>query len=199
MIVTENQRLQTVVKLFNRLFADECNTRLIGGAAEPVYIPAGYSIEDEPVAEIKETGSCDYHRLYFREDYLSSALHETAHWSLAGAERRLKLDFGYWYNPDGRSEQQQALFEQAETKPQALEWMFAVACGWQFRVSADNLAAGLDASDGFARAVVEQARSWCSGSQMPSRAERFLNELAGYFGRQNCRCSGHYHLDKLSG
>ena len=197
-MVTESQRLTTVVEIFNGLFAEKCNTRLIGGAAEPVYIPAGYSIENEPVAGIEEVGHCDYHRLYFREDYLSSALHETAHWSLAGEERRLKVDFGYWYNPDGRSEQQQALFEQAETKPQAMEWMFAVACGWQFRVSADNLAAGLDASDGFARAVVEQACSWCSGTPLPKRAEQFLNALASRFGRENFNCSEHYQLHKIT-
>lgn len=197
-MVTESQRLKTVVEIFNGLFAEQFNTRLIGGAAEPVYIPAGCSIENEPVAGIESTGSCDYHRLYYREDYLSSALHETAHWSLAGAERRLKLDFGYWYNPDGRSEQQQAQFEQSETKPQALEWMFSVACGWQFRVSADNLAAGLDASDSFARAVVEQACSWCSGASIPQRAERLLKELASQFGKQNFNCSEHYQFHKIT-
>ncbi len=34
-------------------------------------------------------------------------------------------DLGYWYAPDGRIEEQQALFEQVEIKPQAIEWLFA--------------------------------------------------------------------------
>ena len=193
-MITEGQRLKTVVEIFNQLFADRLNTRLIGGAPEPIYIPAGYS--EGGVNNEKEV--CDYHRLYFREDYLSSALHESAHWCLAGATRRQQLDFGYWYNPDGRSEQQQTLFEQAETKPQALEWMFSVACGWQFRVSADNLMAGIGASDSFARAVVEQALYWSSGTRIPQRAELLLNALASCFGVKNFKCSGHYLLDKVA-
>ena len=194
-MITESQRLQTVVEIFNQLFAEALNTRLIGGAPEPIYIPAGYS-EGRASHGGKEV--CDYHRLYFREDYLSSALHESAHWCLAGAARRQQLDFGYWYSPDGRSEQQQALFEQAETQPQALEWMFSVACGWQFRVSADNLAAGIGASDSFARAVVEQALRWSSGTRIPQRAELLLNALATCFGVKNFKCSGHYLLDKVA-
>ena len=42
-MITEGQRLKTVVEIFNQLFADRLNTRLIGGAPEPIYIPAGYS------------------------------------------------------------------------------------------------------------------------------------------------------------
>ncbi len=41
---------------------------------------------------------------------------------------------GYWYAPMVDSEQQ-ALFEQVEIKPEAIEWMFAKAFGLKFRVS----------------------------------------------------------------
>ena len=52
---------------------------------------------------------------------------------------RLLADLGYWYAPDGRTREQQALFEQVEVKPQAIEWLFATAFGRKFRVSLDNL------------------------------------------------------------
>ncbi len=42
---------------------------------------------------------------------------------------------GYWYAPDGHTQEQQALFEQVEIKPQAIEWLFAQAFGRKFRVS----------------------------------------------------------------
>jgi len=195
LVIAAEQRLEKVVAVFNNLFACEFNTRLLGGVAEPVYIPAGHSAaqatEDNSLADI-----CDYHRLYFREDYFSSALHESSHWCIAGVERRRQLDFGYWYNPDGRSPVQQQVFEQAETKPQALEWMFSQACGQSFRISADNLAADLQASEHFIQAVAGQAQDWCA-KPMPSRGELFLNALARQFGQPDFRCSEQYQRTKL--
>ena len=69
--------LQLIIELFEQQFFDRFNTRLEAGASEPVYLPA--------------SGDCAWHRLCFREDYISSALHETAHWCIAGLER-LKLE-----------------------------------------------------------------------------------------------------------
>lgn len=66
-------------------------------------------------------------------------MHEISHWCIAGAQRRILPDLGYWYAPDGRTAEQQRLFEQVEVKPQALEWLFAQACLRPFRVSLDNL------------------------------------------------------------
>lgn len=199
LVIAAEQRLQQVISVFDNLFASEFNTRLLGGVAEPVYIPAGHSAtqvtEDDGNNSLPDI--CDYHRLYFREDYFSSALHESAHWCIAGAERRLQLDFGYWYNPDGRSSEQQQVFEQAETKPQALEWMFSLACDQRFRISADNLAANLGASEHFIQAVTSQAQCWCD-SPMPSRGERFLNALAAQFDQANIRCSEHYQKAKIN-
>jgi elongation factor P hydroxylase len=72
-------------------------------------------------------------------------------------------DYGYWYAPDGRSAEQQELFEQSEVKPQALEWMFSVACGQVFRLSTDNLSCSVESpSSGlFSVAVAAQAQQWC--------------------------------------
>lgn len=114
-----------VIEVFNSLFIESERTKLIGGADEPIYLP--YT-EQRELAE-----------LYFRADYERSALHEIAHWCVAGPKRRELEDFGYWYQPDGRSAQQQQAFFQVEVEPQALEWLFAIAAGIPFRVSVDNL------------------------------------------------------------
>ena len=76
---------------------------------------------------------------YFAHGYFSSALHEIAHWLVAGEQRRLEVDYGYWYEPDGRSLQKQAEFEIVEVNPQAIEWAVAASCGFKFEVSSDNL------------------------------------------------------------
>lgn len=114
-----------ITNIFNSLFIDSERTKLVGGAEEPIYLP--YNAQ-RSVAE-----------LYFRADYERSALHEIAHWCVAGPKRREQEDFGYWYQPDGRSAQQQQAFFQVEVEPQALEWLFAIAAGIPFRVSVDNL------------------------------------------------------------
>jgi elongation factor P hydroxylase len=62
------------------------------------------------------------------KDYLASALHEVAHWCLAGVERRKLEDYGYWYSPDGRSRGEQSAFENVEARPQALEWILSDTC-----------------------------------------------------------------------
>jgi elongation factor P hydroxylase len=158
-----------------RVFAD-CflagfNTRLVGGAREPLYAPA------------TETGEC--HRLYYREDYFASALHEAAHWCIAGPARRRRVDFGYWYAPDGRSASRQRAFEAVEYRPQAMEWHFARACGYRFRISLDNLDGGDDAiadSAPFKLRVWQQAMYWQSAG-LPPRAERFAMALSREFGQ----------------
>jgi elongation factor P hydroxylase len=159
-------------QVFARCFAAEFRTRLCGGAREPLYQPAG---------EVSQV-----HLLWYREDYFASALHEVAHWCIAGEQRRQQLDFGYWYAPDGRSPEQQGAFEAVEYKPQALEWFFSLACGYRFRLSADNL--GMpggempDASE-FRGRVCEQARYWQS-SGLPARAGVFYRELCREFANE---------------
>jgi elongation factor P hydroxylase len=156
-------------RVFDRCFAREFHTRLIGGAAEPFYQPA------------KHPGK--FHTLWYREDFFASALHEVAHWCIAGEARRRLPDFGYWYAPDGRDEAQQAAFEAVEDKPQALEWFFSLACGYRFRLSADNL----DGDDGrlaesglFRRRVCGRALHW-QLQGLPERAARFFFALSEEF------------------
>lgn len=159
-----------LVTLFNQLFSDSYNTRLEAGGDEPIYLPVSDDC-DNP---------CKHHRLIFRSDYVSSAFHEISHWCVAGEQRRQLEDFGYWYNPDGRTKTQQRTFENVEIKPQAMEWIFSVAAGHKFNISADNLAADIGASESFVMAVVEQARAWCS-SPMPKRAAVFVTALSEAF------------------
>ena len=70
---------------------------------------------------------------------LGGALHEVAHWCVAGPRRRCLDDYGYWYAPDGRDAAAQAEFLRVEVRPQALEALFCAACNHPFRVSLDNL------------------------------------------------------------
>ncbi|BBM64161.1 hypothetical protein VA249_08070 [Vibrio alfacsensis] len=48
-------------------------------------------------------------------------------------------DFGYWYEPDGRTAEVQAEFEKVEIRPQAYEWILAKSADFPFNVSCDNL------------------------------------------------------------
>ena len=157
---------QDLIRLFAVCFADEFNTRLVGGGAEPIYLPAD---ADEPM-----------HRIIFTHDYYRSALHEIAHWCVAGQARRQLIDFGYWYAPDGRSSEQQSAFEQVEVKPQALEWLFCEAAGHPFRVSLDNLSGEVTDPAPFKRRVIEQVRAYLDNG-IPQRAARFVDALLGHY------------------
>ncbi len=162
----DNSRLETVVNEFHFLFEAPYRTRLCGGAEEPLYRPAG-----------AEGG---HHSIIFTRDYLSSALHEIAHWCIAGPKRRLQEDYGYWYAPDGRDTGQQRLFETVEVKPQALERIFSFACGQVFRVSADNLQGGCGASAAFKTAIHAQTLFYCQNG-LPERAAQLTQALAEAF------------------
>lgn len=154
---------RTLERLFAACFEAEYATVLVGGGDEPLYLPSA-------------TPATAPHRVVYRADYVASALHEVAHWCLAGAARRALEDYGYWYAPDGRDAAQQAEFERVEARPQALESIFADASGLPFHLSADNLDAGFGPSDGFAQAV-EAARSALLAGGLPRRAERFRRAL----------------------
>jgi len=154
-------------RVFARCFADNCRTRLVGGAEEPLYQPARLPGE--------------HSLLYYRADYFASALHEVAHWCIAGQQRRALPDFGYWYAADGRNAQQQQAFEAVEFKPQALEWWFSKACGYPFQVSIDNLDGATGQSGPFKARIVEQAMTWQS-TGLPQRAGQFAAELGLEFG-----------------
>ncbi|KII77292.1 elongation factor P hydroxylase [Vibrio renipiscarius] len=120
-----NHDYQDLITIFNDTFSAHYNTVLELGGDEPIYLPAD---EQHP-----------QHRIIFARGFYASALHEIAHWCVAGPERRLLEDFGYWYEPDGRTAQVQAEFEKVEIRPQAYEWILALSAGFSFGVSCDNL------------------------------------------------------------
>ena len=70
------------------------------------------------------------------------------------------MDYGYWYQPDGRDEQTQAEFEKVEVKPQALEWIFTQSLGQEFFLSTDNLSGGGASNiDSFKIKIREQGKT----------------------------------------
>jgi hypothetical protein len=163
--VSELEKLNCLKRIFNELFLATYNTCLSYGHSEPFYKAAR---NGEP-AEIQS-----------REDFLSSALHEIAHWCIAGSERRRLDDFGYWYEPDGRSEEQQIAFEQVEVKPQAVEWCLALAMNHLFHFSADNLGGRAGPSEWFKHQVHQQAALyWQHG--LPPRAQILFEALIEQF------------------
>jgi elongation factor P hydroxylase len=178
-----SERLERV---FAACFAHKLHTRLQGGADEPLYQPA---LQAE-----------DSHVLYYRADYFASALHEVAHWCIAGVERRLRVDFGYWYAPDGRSDPEQLAFESVESKPQALEWYFAKACGYRFRMSVDNLdgvSGELPDMSGFRQQVCDQALCW-QRAGLPARAGEFFYGLCREFDTPTTPDELHFSLAELA-
>lgn len=141
-----SHQAQTLIALFNATFSETQHTHLVCCEKEPVYRPAD--------------NQTPYHRIIFAHGFFASALHEIAHWCVAGAKRRLVEDFGYWYEPDGRSAERQAEFEQVEVKPQALEWIFSQAADFTFHFSADNLSLNNQPSSHFKKAVQDQVKTY---------------------------------------
>ena len=175
--MSSNQKMpdQQIISLFNQTFYQAYNTQLIGGGEEPEYIPA-----DKYVT---------YHRIIYRQDYIASALHEIAHWCIAGERRRQQHDYGYWYIPDGRNEQEQTQFEWVESKSQALEWIFSKASKRQFIISVDNLDNAQSTSNGpslnFKRNIVEHAQGYCQGA-LNTRASIWSRALYCNCGDNDC-------------
>ncbi|WP_372749588.1 elongation factor P hydroxylase [Litorivivens sp.] len=166
--VEERQQLQAIVAVFSGEFAS-MDTVLCPGAEEPYYQPAQHG---EPA------------KIFSRENFPASALHEVAHWCIAGEARRKLPDFGYWYAADGRNAAQQRAFQQVEVKPQAIEWAFSRAIGIPFRVSIDNLNGEAVDPFGFELAVWQQAcRYYQCG--LPPRAAQFCRALEQFFGRSS--------------
>jgi elongation factor P hydroxylase len=149
--------------VFNRTF-DAWHTVMIGGGAEPLYRPA--------------RGAAPA-RIVFTRDYAASALHEAAHWCIAGADRRRRLDYGYAYQPPPRSARQLREFFRSELTCQALELVFSEAVGMRFRVSVDDL----DAPPGTAAAFERDVRAAAVALRRapPARAARFLAALRAEF------------------
>ena len=161
-------------RVFNGLFAASTHTErrtvMMGGGAEPLFLPA---TDDQPA------------RLVFTRDYASSALHEAAHWCIAGAARRRQIDYGYHYDAPPRTAQQRHRFFDLELRCQAMELLFTTAARQPFRVSIDDLdtpperamqiSAADFATDVHAAAIAMNARG------LPSRAARLRDALSAEF------------------
>lgn len=169
---------EDIIAAFNRMFGDPYNTILCGGAAEPLYKTASSERAENEI--------------WFRDDFASSALHEIAHWCIAGSARRRKDDYGYWY-VEKRNADQQKQFEMVEARPQALEWLLSIAAGVQFRVSCDNfdlLCLDIEAQ---CDRIREEALKFLNDG-MPERADQLLLCFAEFSGVQNAK-SEHYFMD----
>ena len=157
---------QDLIHIFNDCFELEYNTRLVKGDGDPLYLPA-----DEHRT---------FHAIFFAHGFFSSALHESAHWLIAGHRRRKQIDYGYWYAPDGRTPDQQRLFQHVEVKPQALEWILSDAARHPFQVSMDNLNGTEADTDAFKSAVRQQVLSYQTQG-LSTRAERFRVALDFFY------------------
>ena len=158
-LADEAQQVDWLISHFNSWFTHR-HVVLMRSTHEPEYFPAN---DDKPA------------RIMFAHGYFASALHEISHWCIAGEHRRTLPDLGYWYAPDGRSAEQQALFEQVEVKPQALEWLFSVVCQRKFQVSLDNLNGDVGSGDPFKRHVHKRVMALLSGEAViPIDAQHFL-------------------------
>ncbi|RLA47415.1 MAG: hypothetical protein DRR06_02635 [Gammaproteobacteria bacterium] len=184
LVLIRQANVKDLERLFFECFYKDYATVLVGGYSEPLYLPAG-----------DDRREC---QLQFRKDFFASALHEIAHWCIAGRERRKLVDFGYWYRPDGRTPAEQKAFELVEVRPQALEWVFSMATGVCFQLSSDNLQAEEPASNGdFADAVYQQVLSYCAQG-LPPRGELFARKLAAYYGLGDPVDSSFYDRQILS-
>jgi len=147
---------------FNATLGRQHHVRLVGGAAEPLYLP----------------GEGGFATIRYTRDYPASALHELAHWCIAGPQRRRLVDYGYWYVPPPRTPAFQAAFGRVEVPVQALEYRLSDACGLPFRVSVDDVDAPPDSGTGFAAAV--QRAAGAPESSLPCRARALLAVLVDF-------------------
>lgn len=173
---------EDLIVIFHTCFGREYNTQLVKGDDEPIYLPA-----DE---------QRNYHAIYFAHGFFSSALHECSHWLIAGPARRKLVDFGYWYAPDGRTAEQQALFQQVEVKPQAIEWILSKAAGHKFRVSIDNLNGEESDTDAFKQSVYNQVKHYCTAG-LPQRAQHFRDAISAFYKQAPVLSIQDFSLDEL--
>lgn len=152
-----------IARRFNAAFSRSHGTVLIGGAVEPLYLPA-----------------CGHRPAVIRytRDYAQSALHELAHWCLAGAQRRTRVDYGYWYLSPPRAPLEQQRFEAVETPVQGLELIMAVATGVRFHVSADNPGEAPADTLCFERRILQSAARRL-GTGLSPRTRAVLDALNG--------------------
>jgi elongation factor P hydroxylase len=168
---------QDLIHIFNTCFKTSEETLLVKGQDEPIYLP-------KATVEANFPYHATYHQVVFAHGFFASALHEIAHWCIAGEARRALMDYGYWYVPDGRDYAQQQEFERAEIKPQALEWIFSEAANFEFKVSLDNLGDVPIDRQGFEQKVAEQ-KAYYLAHGLPKRASIFARALTRHFAQHS--------------
>ena len=176
------RQYQDLITIFNACFTTTYHTKLVKGGDEPIYLPA-----DE---------NRSYHEIIFANGFFSSALHECAHWLIAGNDRRKQVDFGYWYAPDGRTAAQQALFQRMEARPQAMEWILSQAAGYRFRISIDNINGEESDTRAFGEAIYHQVEVYCQKGLSP-RAQIFHQALCSFYNQPRQLIQAHFQLETL--
>ncbi|MCF6319527.1 MAG: elongation factor P hydroxylase [Proteobacteria bacterium] len=156
--------LDELLCLLNDQYLYKYNTKLISGFDEPFYKAA----KNGSSAEIQ-----------FSHDYIRSALHELAHWCVAGVERREIDDYGYWYAEDGRNQQQQDEFFKLEIKPQTIEWALSIVCGVKFEASVDNLNKSVVGVEEFKQSLHQQMQYYLANG-FSKRVSEIIELLANF-------------------
>ncbi|WP_283710426.1 elongation factor P hydroxylase [Pseudoalteromonas prydzensis] len=155
----DDEWCQYLINAFRKIFP----TLIIqGGAEEPFY--------EAPKGNLNAV-------LYFRDNYPRSLLHEISHYCLAGDRRRSLDDFGYWYSPCGRTEDEQLRFEAVEARPQGLEKAICEVVGLKFSPSLDDFS-GRPPSEQFL-VNLEKAYQEMS-SRPPLTAQKLLSGLRSH-------------------
>lgn len=165
--------ISDLIKIFNQCFKESHQTILVAGGDEPVYLPKN---SQQP-----------YHEIHFAHGYFSSALHEIAHWLIAGEQRRLLEDYGYWYAPDGRDDMQQKEFMRLEARPQALESILAKACGFPFQISLDNLNGPSGDVTAFKAAIMQEVKRFHEVG-LSERMMTMIDALTQFYQRESEEC-----------
>lgn len=156
-----------IITLFNDLYGARENTWLTRAEDDPCYLPG--------------RGGQPRNLICFAHGFYTSALHEIAHWLLAGPDRRRLVDYGYWYQPGERSDAVRSRFFAVEKNNQSLEWFLTVAAGIRFFVSVDEPAMPAGRLQEFRRAVAERARQRVMEG-LPAAAAPLLQALTGRYG-----------------
>ena len=141
-----------------------------GGYEEPLYLPRNSSMNSK-------------NQIRYTQDYASSALHEAAHWCLAGKARRKCIDYGYLYEPPPRNETSQRRFELHELDVQAMEFLFSEGANVVFKVSLDDLNTTKEKAESFQVRVEKRATVW-QLSGLPPRVVLFQDGLLWHMRRK---------------
>jgi elongation factor P hydroxylase len=170
-MTSEQIKSQEIINVFHFLFKEKYKTIIQKGHEEPFY-------QSSKIVD-------NYNIIIYANDSLSSLFHEISHWLVAGEERRKEDDYGYWYLPDGRNQEQQEAFFQLEIKPQALEWILSKSADHSFQLSLDNLKLeSIEGADLFENNVKKQIKKYIKNG-LPKRANLFQKELIKRFGNNH--------------